>query len=104
MDQLGSASQWGQYGGILGLVIFALFFMLASFMSLVLWRFIKTEDKRQEFFEKVVAHHERERQEWIVIAKESVKALSENSSAIVSFKHQLSDVSNQLIGVLTKKT
>ena len=100
MDQIGTAGQWGQYGGILGLVIFALFFLLGSLATAVLWRFIKAEDARQEFFERVLKNHEMERSAWQLIAREAVSAISANAAATDSFRSELSDMSKQIIGAL----
>ena len=100
LEQLGKASEWSQAGGILGLIIFALFFLLGSFITAVLWRFIKAEDKRQEFFERVMGQHEKERNEWQEIAKESSAAVQANTKAFDSFKDELSDMSRQIVGAL----
>jgi len=100
MDQIGNADQWGQYGGILGLVIFALFLLLGSLATAVLWRFIKAEDARQEFFERVLKNHEAERNAWQNIARDAVTAITSNTSATDSFRAELSDMSKQIIGAL----
>ncbi len=101
LEQIGNADQWSQAGGILGLIIFALFFLLGSFITAVLWRFIKAEDKRQEFFEKVMTKHEEEREEWQEITKEATSAIAANTAAFNGFKGELSDMSRKIIGALT---
>lgn len=102
LDQLGKASEWSQAGGILGLVIFALFFLLGSVITAVLWRFIKAEDKRQEFFERVMGQHEKERQSWQDVTKECNATIRANTKAFDDFKDELSDMSRQIVGALSK--
>lgn len=102
LDQLGKASEWSQAGGILGLVIFALFFLLGSFITAVLWRFIKAEDKRQEFFERVMGQHEKERQSWQDVTMECNATIKANTKAFDDFKDELSDMSRQIVGALSK--
>ena len=102
LDQLGKASEWSQAGGILGLVIFALFFLLGSFITAVLWRFIKAEDKRQEFFERLMGQHEKERESWRDITNECNATIQANTKAFDDFKDELSDMSHKIIGALTR--
>ncbi len=102
LDQLGKVSEWGQYGGILGMIIFVLFFLLGSLITAVLFRFIKAEDKRQEFFERVMGQHEKERQSWQDVTMECNATIKANTKAFDDFKDELSDMSHKIIGALTR--
>jgi hypothetical protein len=86
---IANPSLWAEVGGLNGLVIFALFFVLYAFaktLSSIL-------DKHREDLAKVMDLHAKEREEWGKIVDARQK---ETNSAISAMAAALSKISTQL--------
>ncbi len=102
LEQIGNADQWSKAGGLPGLIIFALFVIIALLLYGMLTWFTNVESKRQATLEGMINDLRQERSQWQVIARESTEAIRNTAALLERFGGDISDMKHE-VAALNRK-
>ncbi len=102
MEQLGQAAEWSKAGGLLGLIIFALFVIIALLLYGMLSWFTNVEAKRQATLEGMINDLRQERAQWQTIARDSADAIRNTAALLERFGGDISDMKHE-VAALNRK-